>query len=315
MSENDHGTQIGHHQIDELIDLEERIARLRDRQAELEVERIDAGICQPPGGEADGRGIDGETAADVIEALDRVRGCEGGGSGAQPSERERRLHRAAVESLEEWLDIGKAPPRNRTLRWSEVAVAAAFIAIVGAAYFLHLAFLVVLLPLSAMSRVMWSGDDSQWLRIAARRRFEQTGFDPPNGWTEEAVTTRLGSIRGAMPAAPAAAADPQDGKTIDEADHERLNSQLAATLSACGLIGEQLDPALEATLRILARSHLIERELERGGGRLKTLRDEEEAIRSTIYTYLRNSGLDLGGKTDSESLRSGLAKLAASSDD
>ena len=298
--------------LDELLEVERRVARLRDRQAELEVERIDARASRSASSGQAHREIDAESAANIVEALERLQRAESSSLRALPSERDLRLQEEAISALVQWLEVGGASPPRRTVRWSEVIVACVFFATVAASYFVHLAFLIILLPLSAMSRVLWRGDDGQWLRVAARRRFEQTGVGAPAAWQQEAVLERLTALRDTPMKPPP---EPPASDVPSDVDRGALRSQLVDALVAAGLSDAQLDPAFEAMLRATARSHLADRELASVTQNVTRLRGEVEALRATIYSYLREAGIELDGKTDNESLRRGLARLIGRTSD
>lgn len=304
-----------HEHLDRLGALEAEIETLRERETELEVETISARASRgrsEPGARPD---LGGKEAGAIVEALDRVRALEDELTGHETSSAEEteRL-RAGRDALLEWLSppktSGECAPGRSSGR-GRAALALLSLAALVAAFFVHWAFLVLLVPAGAASAFLWTGNDPDWQRAGARRRFESTGLAAPATWEREAVAARREDLEEALEAKSAhrAHAPVGDPETV-AADLEEARQTLALAMVEAELEGPDLSHDLEAELRGLSGPYLAQRDLDRVKSQLKRRRREAESLRSEVFGFLSRAGaLEGDGKADLKTLSSAIAAL------
>ena len=169
-------------------------------------------------------------------------------------------------------------------------------AILALAFAVHLAFLVLLVPVGgAMSFLLWTGQDRAWRRMGARRRFESLRLEVPAAWTEDAVRERRDALSLVTEGVRERASIP--AREDDEAEEARLSadldtarSDLHEALAAAGLAHDRLDQSTEARMRALARAWRAEQALQ---GIVEDLAGERAGageIRESIYRKLAREG-------------------------
>ena len=259
----------------ELRGHEERLEALRARRTDLEVERIAAEVALRAARTGLGPDVPGAQADAVVTALDRLRRLESRHSAQRAyaeagvrSQEEliERLH-AGDDALGAWLEAGRIDEGAAGRRIARRALLVACLAILAFAFSVHLAFLVLLVPVGgAMSFLLWTGQDREWRRTGARRRFDRLPLEAPSAWTEDAVRERRRALalmaeqvreRASAPAGAAGDAEPEDART----DLDAARSDLHDALAAAGLDEERLDEFAEKTLRAIARVHRVGQDL------------------------------------------------------
>ena len=314
----------GQSRLAELRGREERLEALRERRTDLEVERIVAEVeLRGALGEARPE-VSGAKAGAIVDALDRVRRLE--------SERSARLAfaeagvrshdellarlRAGDDALGAWMaadreDAGSSSGRRIARR----ALLGACLAILALAFMVHLAFLVLLVPVGgAMSFLLWTGQDRAWRRMGARRRYDALRLEAPAAWTEDAVRERRRALsliaervrhRASIPEH-----DDADAEAVDWAvELDAARSDLRVALAAADLDESRLDESAEAELRALARVWRAERALEGVAEEVAGERDEAGAIRESLYRSLAGEGGSAAdGDASADALEAGLAK-------
>lgn len=286
----------------ELRGHEERLEALRAKRTDLEVERI---VARTELRAARTGSVPEATAADaaaVVDALDRLQRLESQSStylaaGARSRDELIERLRAGDESLGAWLgadrdDVG-APTGGRIARR---ALLLASLAIVALALAVHLAFLVLLVPVGgAMSFLLWTGQDWAWRRMGARRRFERLRLEAPAAWTEDAVRERRRTLARIADQVHERASAPGSENTVEE--RERLEAELDAArsdlqdaLAAADLDGSALDGPAEAALRAIARVHRAEHGLREVVEEMAGEREQADAIREPLYRGIVRDG-------------------------
>ena len=286
----------------ELRGHEERLEALRAKRTDLEVERI---VARTELRAARTGSVPEATAADaaaVVDALDRLQRLESQSStylaaGARSRDELIERLRAGDESLGAWLgadrdDVG-APTGGRIARR---ALLLASLAIVALALAVHLAFLVLLVPVGgAMSFLLWTGQDWAWRRMGARRRFERLRLEAPAAWTEDAVRERRRTLARIADQVHERASAPGSENTVEE--RERLEAELDAArsdlqdaLAAADLDGSALDGPAEAALRAIARVHRAEQGLREVVEEMAGEREQADAIREPLYRGIVRDG-------------------------
>ena len=227
---------------------EERLNALRARRIDVEVERIVAESELRAVRAGSAQDIPGASAGTVVDALDRLRGLESTravhvafiDTGARSHEDLLQRLQAGDDALAAWLDADREGAGAGGLRTAKQVLLVVCFAILALAVAVHLAFLVLLVPVGgAMSFLLWTGQDRAWRRMGARRRYESLRLEVPEIWTEDAVRARE------------SASGDEDDKAEETGlsiDIEAARSDLREALAAAGLAGDGADEATEARM-------------------------------------------------------------------
>ena len=310
----------------ELRGHEERLEALRAKRTDLEVERIIARTALRAlriGSEPE---VTGGEAAAIVDAFDRIRRLESRSSAhlaavrAGVRSRDELLERlrAGDEALGAWLDADCDDAGASTSgRIARQALLAACLAIVALALAVHLAFLVLLVPVGgAMSFLLWTGQDRAWRRVGARRRFERLRLEAPAAWTDDAVRERrLALARIAEQVrerAPAPERVSAPGSAVEEPERpgaglDAARSELQDALAAAGLDADRIDGPAEAALRAIARVHRAEQALKEVVEEMAGEREHADAIRSRGLA--RDPAAAPDGDASAGSLAAGMENL------
>ena len=314
----------GQSRLAELRGREERLEALRERRTDLEVERIVAEVeLRGAGGEARPE-VSGAKAGPIVDALDRVRRLESERSahlafaeaGVRSHDELLERLRAGDDALGAWMaadreDAGSSSGRRIARR----ALLGACLAILALAFMVHLAFLVLLVPVGgAMSFLLWTGQDRAWRRMGARRRYDALRLEAPVAWTEDAVRERRRALSLIAERVRHRASTPKDDDTDAEAvdwaaELDAARSDLRVALAAADFDESRLDESTEAELRALARVWRAERALEGVVEEVAGERDEAGAIRESLYRSLAGEGGSAAdGDASADALEAGLDK-------
>ena len=280
----------------ELRGHEERLEALRAKRTDLEVERIVARTALRAARNDSEPEVTGGDAAAIVGALDRIRRLESQSSarlataGAGSRDDLIARLRAGEEALGAWLDAERVEAgASSGGRIARQALLLACLAIVALALAVHLAFLVLLVPVGgAMSFLLWTGQDRAWRRVGARRRFERLRLEAPAAWTADAVRERRRALariaeqvreRASAPGSEGAVEEPE----LPGADLDAARSGLRDALAAAGLDADRLDGPAEAALRAIARVHRAEQALKEVVEEMAGEREHADAIREPLY--------------------------------
>ena len=286
----------------ELRGHEERLEALRAKRTDLEVERI---VARTELRAARTGSVPEATAADaaaIVDALDRLRRLESQSSaylaaGVRSHDELIERLRAGDEALGAWLDADRNDVGASTGgRIARMALLLACLAIVALALAVHLAFLVLLVPVGgAMSFLLWTGQDWAWRRIGARRRFERLRLEAPAAWTEDAVRERRRALARIADQVCERVSAPGSENTVEE--RERLEAELDAArsdlqdaLAAADLDGSALDGPAETALRVIARVHRAEQGLREVVEEMAGEREQADALREPLYRDIVRDG-------------------------
>ena len=307
----------------ELRGLAERLEALRAKRTDLEVERIVARTALRVARIGSVPEVAGGDAAAIVDALDRIRRLESRSSarlataGAGSREKLIARLRAGDEALGAWLDAERdGAGASSGGRIARQALLAACLAIVALALAVHLAFLVLLVPVGgAMSFLLWTGQDRAWRRVGVRRRFERLRLEAPAAWTDDAVRERRRALvriaeqvreRASAPGSEGAVEEPEG----PGADLDAARSELHDALAAAGLDGDRLDGPAEAALRAIARVHRAERALKEVVEEMAGERAHADAIREPLYRDpARDAAAAPDGDASAGSLAAGMGNL------
>jgi hypothetical protein len=295
---------------------ERDVARLREREAGLEVECLmaDAGARTVPPGVPPGLGP--ERTAAIGAALDRHRRLaealaeqETARGTGTPSQRE-----IAAGALEAWLEAPAVPEPARMKTIARAVLLVLVAAAIWGAIEIHPAILLVLAPVVVpLTLLLRSGENASWRRLGAKRRFEQTGIEPPRRWEEEAVRARLADLaepRRRTGEAPAG----EEGVALAEVTPEAVaeaQASVRARLAEAGI--EALSEDAERWMAKLAAAARARAALEEVARERKEADDEAGAAREALFRYLALKGAaPPGGKADLAALEAALAEVRRS---
>ena len=309
----------------ELRGYEERLGALRDRRTDLEVERIVARTALRTVRTGSAPEATGADAAAIVDALDRLRRLESrssahlalAGAGARSHGELIERLRAGDEALGAWLDADRDDTGvSSSGRTARQALLVACLAIVALALAVHLAFLVLLVPVGgAMSFLLWTGHDRAWRRVGARRRFERLRLEAPAAWTDDAVRERRRALLDVAERIRERASAPGSESTVEEweplqADLDAARSDLHNALAAADLDGDRLDGPAESALRAVARVHRAEQALQ---GVVEEMAGEHAGageIRESLYRRLARDGEAApDGAASAGALESGIERV------
>ena len=295
---------------------------LRVRRTDLEVERIAAGVAlRAARTEADPK-VSGAQADAIVDALDRLRRLESrhcaqlayAGAGVRSQEALIERLRAGDDALGAWIEAGHGDEGAAGRRIAKQALLVVCLAILALAFAVHLAFLVLLVPVGgATSFLLWTGQDRSWRRMGARRRFERLRLEAPSSWTEVAVRERRRALsliaeqvreRASTPVGDGADAEQEDVR----ADLDAARSDLHDALAVAGLDKDRLDESAEAALRAVARVHRAGQALH--GVVQEGERDGAGEVRESLYRSLAREGKAApDGDASTGALEQGMEKL------
>ena len=327
----------------ELRGHEERLEALRARRTDLEVERIAAGVALRAARTEAAPKVSGAQADAIVDALDRLRRLESrhsaqlayAGAGVRSQEALIERLRAGDDALGAWIEAGRADEGAAGRRIAKQALLVVCLAILALAFAVHLAFLVLLVPVGgAMSFLLWTGQDRSWGRMGARRRFERLRLEAPSSWTEAAVHERRRALsliaeqvreRASTPPGDGADAEQEDvrerastppGDGVDaeqedvRADLDAARSDLHDALAVAGLDKDRLDESAEAALRAVARVHRAGQALHGVVQEMEGERDGAGKVRESLYRSLAREGKAApDGDASTGALEEGMEKL------
>ena len=230
---------------------------------------------------------------------------------------------AGRAALETWLSAGEPRPPDRAgriVRWSLMVIT---IAAVVAAVAIHVAFLILLVPTAgAMSFLMWSGQDTAWERVGARRQYGETRLGGIESWLEPSVRTRMGELVARMQSMRTEVTPdaPEDEILAEQARVEAAIADESARLEdaygAAGIEPSAIDAGLDGWLEAIARAHVARSELDRITAKLKAARGEAGKVRDGVYRFLSSHGEPgANGRADPQSLDEGLDRIASRNSD
>ena len=116
-------------------------------------------------------------------------------TGARSHEELLQRLQAGDDALGAWLGADRERAGAGGRRTAKQVLLVVCFAILALAFAVHLAFLVLLVPVGgAMSFLLWTGQDRAWRRMGARRRYESLRLEVSAAWTEDAVRERRDAL-------------------------------------------------------------------------------------------------------------------------
>ena len=309
----------------ELRGHEERLEALRDRRTDLEVERIVAGAALRSARTDSDPEVVGADAAAIVDALDRLRRLESqhsahlalAGAGVPSHEELLARLRAGDDALRAWLEAGgEDAGASSARRIAKQALLAVCLVVLALAFMIHLAFLVLLVPVGgAMSFLLWTGQDRSWRRVGARRRFERLQLETPTTWTEDGVQERRTALTRIAERIRERASVPDSDDPVSDEEHGRgeldaARADLQDALAAARLDEERLDAPAEAALRAIARLYRAEQALQGVVEEMVGERDGAGTVRESLYRSLAREGeAARNGDASADSLGAGIERI------
>jgi len=294
---------------------EERIRSLREQECDLEVEHIAAEAAMHSAANRPHPNIDPVLAARIGRSLEQRRRLEekhrkdGAEHGIRSTDgrRERDGLRAGHVALQAWLDASRPREPGPMAGAAKAVLLIATVATVWAAFAVHPAFLLLLVVVvGPVSFAMGRGQDAEWRRVGARRRFAASGLADIGTWDEENVRGRLLELDSLL------AATDRDGpdKIVDELHTDSVDAQtviariaeedekIASDLVAAGLSMGDTQGETGNWLRLVARTARTRESLDRIKNDRKRLRTEAAELRDQLLRYLHSQGARPMGQDD-----------------
>ena len=304
---------------------EDELHTLRERECELEVERIAADAALNASAADNRLELDIDVAAGLGEAIRKKRqletalaGLEGRRAEPGPSSGLEPL-RDAREALELWL---KAPATARPQRLPRIAHGALLVIAllaVWAAVAIHPALLVVLVGLAIpMAFLSSSTQDLAWLRLGARRRFGDTSVRPPREWEEVAVRERLSEVSALIESLRSDEESAGDRERVEgreevvAAELVQAGARVEELSRATGVDARSISAETEQWFELASAAHRARERLEEVKTRRERLRAELEKGREQVFRFLSRQGrAPADGHADLDALDAGLTRVAA----
>ena len=294
--------------LSSLESVEDRIRDLREQGSHLEVEHMAAGAALKS---AAGRGqlaIDPALATRIGHSLEHRRELEetlcsgdemhaGRGTG---SRRQVERLRAGHAALGAWLAASRPRKPGPVVVAAKITLLIATVATLWAAIVIHPAFLLLLVAVvGPVSFALGRGQDTEWHRVAAIRRFSTSGLADIVTWDDESVRARMAELESMLETSAVESAqedrelchpDPVDAETLTRQIAED-NRQIASDLAAAGLTIEDTKGDSGNWLRLMGRAGGAQESLERVESERQRLRGEAAELREQLLRYLHSRGV------------------------
>jgi len=288
---------------------EERIRSLREQECDLEVEHIAAQAALHSTASRLQPNIDGALAVGIGRSLEVRRRLEAQRRKAEPGHgirssggrRERDGLRAGHAALQTWLETPGPRKPGAMAAAAKVALLIAIVVTVWAAIAIHPALLLLLVVVAGpVSFMTGRGQDADWRRVGARRRFAATGLADIDAWDEENVRGRLLELESLLAAMDRDGQDNNgaDVSHADPVDAEALAGQIVAAdqkiasgLAAAGLTLADAQGETGDWLRLVARADRAHESLERVKSERQRSRAEAAELKDQLLRYLHSHGV------------------------
>ncbi len=286
---------------------EDRIRILREQECDLEVEHIAAQAALRSATSRLQPKIDLALASRIGRSLERRSELEESRHESNEGYRHRSAGnsrrvdqlRAGRAALQAWLDASGPQEPGPVAHAAKAALLIATVATLWAAFAIHLAFLLLLVVVvGPVSFALGRGQDAEWRRVGARRRFEMSGLANIDTWDEQTVAARMVELESLLIApnrdsqdknADVPNGDPVDAQSV-AAQVAEENEQIASDLAAAGLTIDDTQGETGNWLRLVARADRSRESLERVPSERKRLRVEAAALRDQLLRYLQSQG-------------------------
>jgi hypothetical protein len=294
--------------LSSLESVEDRIRGLREQESDLEVEHMAARAALKSAAARDRVEIDPALATRIGDSLENRRALEERLCGADefhttPGTGNRRQADrlgAGRVALQAWLDASRPRKPGPVIAAAKITLLIATIATVWAAIAIHPAFLLLLVVVvGPVSFAMGRGQDMEWHRVAARRRFAASGLADIPTWDDQGARARLAELQSMLENIPAERSDqernvpnpePVDVEILSQQIAE-ANRQIASDLAGVGLTIEDTKGDTGDWLRVLARAERARESLEGVKNEHQRWRAEATDLRDQLSRYLHARGV------------------------
>jgi hypothetical protein len=315
--------------LEELRTLNEEVAVLKQRKCEQEVECIAADAALKATSTKQALDLDHTQMADLADALHVKRDIEAelkalnqsGGEQVGTPTRELERLKAGQEALQAWLNVPQAEGPQHVFKVVYLGVMIAILAVIWAAIVIHPILFLLLLGLGAVLAFLRSSEhNSTWIRLGAKRRFEDTGLASPVSWKEAKVRDRLAELEakiGAFTRRDVTLTEPSDdelGRGVERLveDLEQTTEHIDNILAKVGLNVDSLDAESEQGLELLAVARRERQNLNHLNAKLRVVTAARDAAQETLFKFLARQGeAPPGGAADLHALSAGLDRVAA----
>ncbi len=317
--------------LDELKVRDNELAAIDARKCELEVECIAADVAlkaaSPPSSVSN---LDPAQVTDIADAMHEKRRIEaalkaleqGGGMHADVAAKKLEQMKVGRDALLDWLDAPRAVQPQRIIRLSYFAVMIAVMVVIWSAIVVHPILLLLLVGLGTLAAFLKSSEqNTAWLRVGAKRHYEETGLKLPPKWEEAAVRNRMHELETQieeLASQSIATAKPAD-EDLDELEQllielDVADEHLDGLLAETGLNVDDLDADFNQWVELLSRSRQARLELDQLNAKHKAVSTEINATQEKLYRFLARQGEAPGdGSADYDSLSTGLDRVSARS--
>jgi hypothetical protein len=323
--------------VKELIAQRERLEALRARDEEVtalnqrkcvqEVECIAADAALKAISTKQALDLDHAQGADLADALRVKREIETelralnlrmGERAGTPTKELARL-KAGQGALKSWLNVPQAEWPQHVFKVVYMGVMIATLGVIWAAIVIHPILFLLLVGFGAVLAFLRSSEqNSTWIRLGAKRRFEDTGLESPASWEEAKVRDRLAELEakiGTFTYRDVTLPDPIDDEPgrVERLveDLERTTEHIDNILAKVGLNIDSLDTETEQWLEQLATARHNWQNLSQLNVKLKAVTAERDAAQEALFMFLARQGkAPPGGTADLDALSAGLDRVA-----
>lgn len=320
--------------LDQLATWEHELEVLKELESDLEVEKISAEVAlqrvisrhgfdiSPADAEAIARARGRKQELET--AFQRVQDDQSPSSADLKAELERM--RAGREALEAWRDAPETVSAWRRPRVANRVLIIACAAAVWAAIAIHPVYLVLLVPLvMAIGYFTFTGQDADWMRLGAVRRFQNTRLKPPSTWERDRVDGRITELNDAtinieqrlseIESSSGEAPERDDNAASELAlsmDLLAAADAYAAALAKAGIDAQSIEGDLSRWLDLTYETTRIGGELSQVKARRKSLSRQAEDTRDALFRFLALADeAPPEGRADTAALRAGLDRVAS----
>ncbi|MEM7404841.1 MAG: hypothetical protein AAF458_06075 [Pseudomonadota bacterium] len=228
---------------------------------------------------------------------------------------------AGITALQNWLDAPHVQDSKKAATLARIVLLMATFIVGWGAWILHPALLLLLIPIAGpISLMLRRGENTEWRRMGARQKFEQTGLEIPAAWEQEPVEARVKTLSDQLERARSAPAQVEDitdeearkDTRFAELSIEQVDIELALDklLEKAGVTLETLTDKQHAALEQAAAGARARQRLEQIRKQHETLKRENEDRKDGIYRMLSAEGVaPPEGRADIAALSAGISEL------
>jgi hypothetical protein len=316
-----------HRWLNELRALNEEVTVLTQRKCEQEVECIAADAALNAISTKQALDLDHTQGADLADTLHVKREIETElralnqrvGEQADTFNKELEPLKAGQDALKSWLNVPQAEWPQYVFKVVYIGVMIATLFVIWVAVVVHPILFLLLFGLGAVLVFLRSSEQNPtWIRLGAKRRFEDTGLELPASWEEAKVRDRLAELEAEIEAfthRDVTLTEPTDDEPgrVERLveDLEQTTEHIDSILAKVGLNIDSLDAESEQGLELLATARRERQNLNHLNAKLKAVTAARDATQETLFMFLARQGeAPPGGTADLDALSAGLDRVA-----